>query len=237
MVNLALSNGQVVSTTLANLQSIAQPQNMLNTPTSNGEFTGKWYSSGRCPTIDRDFRSRRNLKPRGMVENSSIPPYTFHRVSLRTRRSRADHVSLFHGAVPTSPGLPSGLALNPAALPHLLSNSSASQQLLNAMQPQQLLQAAQAAQAQAAQAAQAVQASLQPLLTTSPQRIGQRHSSHMNHYTVREPLITERNNLRLFRLNRTSRGHSLKSARVLIMKYNSVLAIIGLSLRIDGKSC
>ena len=41
MVNLALSNGQVVSTTLANLQSIAQPQNMLNTPTSNGEFTGK----------------------------------------------------------------------------------------------------------------------------------------------------------------------------------------------------
>lgn len=40
MVNLALSNGQVVSTTLANLQSIAQPQNMLNTPTSNGEFTG-----------------------------------------------------------------------------------------------------------------------------------------------------------------------------------------------------
>ncbi|XP_076180264.1 POU-domain protein pdm3 isoform X1 [Ptiloglossa arizonensis] len=133
MVNLALSNGQVVSTTLANLQSIAQPQNMLNTPTSNGEFT-----------------------------------------------------------VPTSPGLPSGLALNPAALPHLLSNSSASQQLLNAMQPQQLLQAAQAAQAQAAQAAQAVQASLQPLLTTSPQRIGQRHSSHMNHYTPTEKHHRER---------------------------------------------
>lgn len=38
MVNLALSNGQVVSTTLANLQSLAQPQNMLNTPTSNGKF-------------------------------------------------------------------------------------------------------------------------------------------------------------------------------------------------------
>lgn len=37
MVNLALSNGQVVSTTLANLQSLAQPQNMLNTPTSNGK--------------------------------------------------------------------------------------------------------------------------------------------------------------------------------------------------------
>lgn len=39
MVNLALSNGQVVSTTLANLQSLAQPQNMLNTPTSNGKFS------------------------------------------------------------------------------------------------------------------------------------------------------------------------------------------------------
>jgi len=37
IVNLALSNGQVVSTTLANLQSLAQPQNMLNTPTSNGK--------------------------------------------------------------------------------------------------------------------------------------------------------------------------------------------------------
>lgn len=36
MVNLALSNGQVVSTTLANLQSIAQPQNLMNTPASNG---------------------------------------------------------------------------------------------------------------------------------------------------------------------------------------------------------
>ncbi|XP_048510726.1 POU domain, class 6, transcription factor 2 isoform X2 [Athalia rosae] len=35
MVNLALSNGQVVSTTLANLQSIAQPQNIMNTPSSN----------------------------------------------------------------------------------------------------------------------------------------------------------------------------------------------------------
>ncbi|XP_017789844.1 PREDICTED: POU domain, class 6, transcription factor 2 [Habropoda laboriosa] len=107
MVNLALSNGQVVSTTLANLQSIAQPQNMLNTPTNNGDFT-----------------------------------------------------------VPTSPSLASGLGLNSAALPHLLSNSSASQQLLSAIQPQQLLQAAQAAQAQAAQAVQAAQASQQPLLTT-----------------------------------------------------------------------
>lgn len=37
MVNLALSNGQVVSTTLANLQSIAQPQTMMNTST-NGEL-------------------------------------------------------------------------------------------------------------------------------------------------------------------------------------------------------
>ncbi|CAL7950377.1 unnamed protein product [Xylocopa violacea] len=141
MVNLALSNGQVVSTTLANLQSIAQPQNMLSTPTSNGEFT-----------------------------------------------------------VPTSPSLASGLGLNPAALPHLLNNSSASQQLLNAMQPQQLLQAAQAAQAQAAQAVQAqaaqavqaAQASQQPLLTTSPQQHGHRHSSHMNHYTPTEKHHRER---------------------------------------------
>ncbi|KAL0120878.1 hypothetical protein PUN28_008510 [Cardiocondyla obscurior] len=129
MVNLALSNGQVVSTTLANLQSLAQPQNMLNTPTSN---------------------------------------------------------------VPTSPSLASGLGLNPAALPHLLSNSSASQQLLNAMQPQQLLQAAQAAQAQAAQAVQAVQASQQPLLTTSPQQHSHRHTSHMNHYTPTEKHHRER---------------------------------------------
>ncbi|XP_076750599.1 POU-domain protein pdm3 isoform X5 [Xylocopa sonorina] len=141
MVNLALSNGQVVSTTLANLQSIAQPQSMLSTPTSNGEFT-----------------------------------------------------------VPTSPSLASGLGLNPAALPHLLNNSSASQQLLNAMQPQQLLQAAQAAQAQAAQAVQAqaaqavqaAQASQQPLLTTSPQQHGHRHSSHMNHYTPTEKHHRER---------------------------------------------
>ncbi|CAK9827406.1 POU domain, class 6, transcription factor 2 [Anthophora retusa] len=133
MVNLALSNGQVVSTTLANLQSIAQPQNMLNTPTSNGDFT-----------------------------------------------------------VPTSPSLASGLGLNPAALPHLLSNSSASQQLLSAIQPQQLLQAAQAAQAQAAQAVQAVQASQQPLLTTSPQQHGHRHSSHMNPYTSTEKHHRER---------------------------------------------
>ncbi|XP_011868660.1 PREDICTED: POU domain, class 6, transcription factor 1 isoform X4 [Vollenhovia emeryi] len=128
MVNLALSNGQVVSTTLANLQSLAQPQNMLSTPTSN---------------------------------------------------------------VPTSPSLASGLGLNPAALPHLLSNSSASQQLLSAMQPQQLLQAAQAAQAQAAQAVQAVQASQQPLLTTSPQQ-HHRHTSHMNHYTPTEKHHRER---------------------------------------------
>ncbi|XP_076643638.1 POU-domain protein pdm3 isoform X2 [Halictus rubicundus] len=142
MVNLALSNGQVVSTTLANLQSITQPQNMLNTPTSNDDFT-----------------------------------------------------------VPTS--LASGLGLNPATLPHLLSNSSASQQLLNAMQPQQLLQAAQAVQAQAAQAAQAqaaqaaqavqaAQASQQPLLTTSPQQHSHRHSSHMNHYTPTEKHHRER---------------------------------------------
>ncbi|KAG7211086.1 hypothetical protein KM043_016447 [Ampulex compressa] len=132
MVNLALSNGQVVSTTLANLQSIVQPQNMLNTSTSS---------------------------------------------------------------VPTSPSLASGIGLNPAALPHLLGNSSASQQLLNAMQPQQLLQAAQAAQAQAAQAAQAVQAvqaSQQPLLTTSPQQHGHRHGSHMNHYTPTEKHHRER---------------------------------------------
>ncbi|KAK2575985.1 hypothetical protein KPH14_007346 [Odynerus spinipes] len=131
MLNLALSNGQVVSTTLANLQSIAQPQNMLNTPTSN---------------------------------------------------------------VPTSPSLASGLGLNPAALPHLLSNSSASQQLLNPMQPQQLLQAAQAAQAQAAQAVQAAQASQQPLLTTSPQQHGHRQhvGSHMNHYTPTEKHHRER---------------------------------------------
>ncbi|XP_015605262.1 POU domain, class 6, transcription factor 2 isoform X2 [Cephus cinctus] len=106
MVNLALSNGQVVSTTLANLESIAQPQNMMN----------------------------------------------------------------------------------PGALPHLLGNSSASQQLLNAMQPQQLLQAAQAAQAQAAQAAQvaqaaqAAQASQQPLHMTSSQQHSHRHSTHSNHY-------------------------------------------------------
>ncbi|XP_017752985.1 PREDICTED: LOW QUALITY PROTEIN: POU domain, class 6, transcription factor 2 [Eufriesea mexicana] len=39
MVNLALNSGQVVSTTVANLQSIPQPQNVLNTSPSNGEFT------------------------------------------------------------------------------------------------------------------------------------------------------------------------------------------------------
>lgn len=43
MVNLALSNGQVVSTTLANLQSLAQPQNMLNTPTNNGKFSANLF--------------------------------------------------------------------------------------------------------------------------------------------------------------------------------------------------
>ncbi|OAD59760.1 hypothetical protein WN48_08196 [Eufriesea mexicana] len=90
MVNLALNSGQVVSTTVANLQSIPQPQNVLNTSPSNGEFT-----------------------------------------------------------VPTSPSLATGLGISPAALPHLLNNSSASQQLLNAMQPQQLLQAAQASAARA----------------------------------------------------------------------------------------
>ncbi|KOX70658.1 POU domain, class 6, transcription factor 2 [Melipona quadrifasciata] len=139
MVNLALSNGQVVSTTLANLQSIAQPQNMLNTPTSNGEFT--------------------------------------------------EMVFCCRATVPTSPSLASGLGLSPAALPHLLSNSSASQQLLSAMQPQQLLQAAQAAQAQAAQAVQAAQASQQPLLTTSPQHHAHRH---LNHYTPTEKHHRER---------------------------------------------
>ncbi|XP_028981760.1 POU domain, class 6, transcription factor 1 isoform X2 [Diachasma alloeum] len=130
MVNLALSNGQVVSTTLANLQSIAQPQTMMNTSTN----------------------------------------------------------------VPTSQNLATGLGLNPAALPHLLSNSSASQQLLNAMQPQQLLQAAQAAQAQAAQAVQAAQASQQPLLTTSPQQQqhSHRHTSHLNHYQSSEKHHRER---------------------------------------------
>ncbi|XP_034950152.1 POU domain, class 6, transcription factor 2 isoform X2 [Chelonus insularis] len=117
MVNLALSNGQVVSTTLANLQSIAQPQNLMNASSTN---------------------------------------------------------------VPTSQNIAPGLGLNPATLPHLLGNNSASQQLLNAMQPQQLLQAAQAAQAQVAQAAQASQ---QPLLATSPQhQHSHRHPSHLNHY-------------------------------------------------------
>ncbi|XP_051171775.1 POU domain, class 6, transcription factor 1 isoform X2 [Leptopilina boulardi] len=128
MVDFPLSNGQVVSTTLANLQSITQPQNLMNTPTSN------------------------------------VP----------------------------SPSLATGLALNPAALPHLLGNSTASQQLL---MPQQLLQAAQAVQAQAqaqvkaqavqAQAVQAAQAS-QPLLTTSPQQHAHRHTTHMNHYAPTE---------------------------------------------------
>ncbi|XP_011314729.1 POU domain, class 6, transcription factor 1 isoform X2 [Fopius arisanus] len=97
--------------------------------------------------------------------------------------------------VPTSQNLATGLALNPAALPHLLSNSSASQQLLNAMQPQQLLQAAQAAQAQAAQAVQAAQASQQPLLTTSPQQqqhSHHRHTSHLNHYQSSEKHHRER---------------------------------------------
>lgn len=48
MVNLALSNGQVVSTTLANLQSLAQPQNMLNTPTSNGKFNSNLFIRFSC---------------------------------------------------------------------------------------------------------------------------------------------------------------------------------------------
>ncbi|XP_043269744.1 POU domain, class 6, transcription factor 1 isoform X2 [Venturia canescens] len=107
MVNLALSNGQVVSTTLANLQSIAAPQTMMNAPANN---------------------------------------------------------------VPTSPNLASGLGLNHAALPHLLGNSSANQQLLNAIQPQLL------------QAVQAAQASQQPLLTTSLHQRSHQHTSHMNHY-------------------------------------------------------
>ena len=107
----------------------------------------------------------------------------------KTRRLKIKYdwivVFFLRVTVPTSPSLASGLGLSPAALPHLLSNSSASQQLLSAMQPQQLLQAAQAAQAQAAQAVQVAQASQQPLLTTSPQHHGHRHSSHINHYTVR----------------------------------------------------
>ncbi|XP_063990433.1 POU domain, class 6, transcription factor 1 isoform X5 [Diachasmimorpha longicaudata] len=96
--------------------------------------------------------------------------------------------------VPTSQNLATGLGLNPAALTHLLNNSSASQQLLNAMQPQQLLQAAQAAQAQAAQAVQAAQASQQPLLTTSPQQQqhSHRHTSHLNHYQSSEKHLRER---------------------------------------------
>lgn len=107
------------------------------------------------------------------------------------------HVFLFAVAVPTSASLASGLGLNSAALQHLLSNSSASQQLLSAIQPQQLLQAA-----QAVQALQAAQVSQQPLLTTSPQQHGHRHNSHMNHYMVRELLITKLNNLRPGWLNR-----------------------------------
>ncbi|KAL7300714.1 hypothetical protein TKK_0006694 [Trichogramma kaykai] len=137
IVNLALSNGQVVSTTLANLQSIAQPQGLLNTPTNS--------------------------------------------------------------AVPTSPNLSAaaaGLGINPAALPHLLgaaaANTTASQQLLSAMQPSQLIQAAQAAQAQAQQQAQQQQREQQqaaqqsPLLSASPPH-GHRHSSsHINHYAQQQ---------------------------------------------------
>ncbi|XP_058794587.1 POU domain, class 6, transcription factor 1 isoform X3 [Phymastichus coffea] len=126
IVNLALSNGQVVSTTLANLQSIAQPQGMMNTPTNN---------------------------------------------------------------VPTSPSLGPSLGINPAALPHLLSNNTASQQLLSAMQPQQLLQAAQA-QAQAVAQQQAVsqqqQQQQQPLLAASPPQHSHRHQSHINHYAQQQ---------------------------------------------------
>ena len=124
-------------------------------------------------------------------------------VDVKLRRSWC---FCFRVTVPTSPSLASGLGLSPAALPHLLSNSSASQQLLSAMQPQQLLQAAQAAQAQAAQAVQAAQASQQPLLTTSPQHHAHRH---MNHYTVRITLTSSDcrplNNSRLFR----SRAHAI----------------------------
>lgn len=49
MVNLALSNGQVVTTTLANLQSIAQPQNMMNPSSSNGK---KLQNQVHCSRIN-----------------------------------------------------------------------------------------------------------------------------------------------------------------------------------------
>lgn len=43
LVNLALSNGQVVSTTLANLQAIAHPQPFMNLPSGNGmKISIKW---------------------------------------------------------------------------------------------------------------------------------------------------------------------------------------------------
>ncbi|XP_077295786.1 POU-domain protein pdm3 [Arctopsyche grandis] len=38
MVNLALNNGQVVSTSLANLQAMAQPHQLLNNPTANASI-------------------------------------------------------------------------------------------------------------------------------------------------------------------------------------------------------
>ncbi|XP_044012740.1 POU domain, class 6, transcription factor 2 isoform X3 [Aphidius gifuensis] len=41
LVNLALSNGQVVSTTLANLQAIAHPQPFMNLPSGNAVPTGQ----------------------------------------------------------------------------------------------------------------------------------------------------------------------------------------------------
>jgi len=88
IVNLALSNGQVVSTTLANLQSLAQPQNMLNTPTSNGkspasEKETQLTRSFRCAAQRRDIYSARlgaarlraaspNLTPLPCILSSSL---------------------------------------------------------------------------------------------------------------------------------------------------------------------
>lgn len=89
----------------------------------------------------------------------------------------------FFYLVPSSQSITQGLNLNSAALPHLLSNSSTNQQLLNALQPQQLLHAAQAVQAQVVQASQVSQ---QPLLAVSPQQQqhNHRHTTHLNHYQV-----------------------------------------------------
>jgi len=76
-VNLALSNGQVVSTTLANLQSLAQPQNMLNTPTSNGKSPAREKKtqltcSFRCAAQRRDIYSAR-LALRDCARRASTP--------------------------------------------------------------------------------------------------------------------------------------------------------------------